>query len=84
MARQNRKNRGKIAERPARLRLALPLLKGFLNWAAAEGHELDSGVILSRKAREIAEPPGVKDVALERGKLPTWFPAVKAITNPGG
>ena len=68
--------------RPARLRLALRLLKGFLNWAAAEGHDLDSGVILSRKAREIAGPPGVKDDALERGQLATWFAAVKAITNP--
>jgi integrase len=68
--------------RPARLRLSLRLLKGFLNWAAAEGHELDSGAILSRKAREIAGPPGVKDDALERGQLATWFTAVKAITNP--
>jgi len=68
--------------RPARLRLSLRLLKGFLNWAAAEGHELDSGVILSRKAREIAGPPGVKNDALERGQLATWFAAIKAITNP--
>ena len=68
--------------RPARLRLALRLLKGFLNWAAAEGHELDSGVILSRKAREIAGRPGVKDDALERSQLSTWFAAINAITNP--
>jgi len=68
--------------RPARMRLALRMFKGFLNWAAAEGHDVDSGAILSRKAREIVGPPGVRSDALERGQLATWFAAVKSITNP--
>jgi len=68
--------------RPARMRLALRMFKGFLNWAAAEGHDVDSGAILSRKAREIVGPPGVRSDALERGQLAAWFAAVKSITNP--
>ena len=73
------------ATRATRTRLALRLLKGFLNWCAEDDryrHVVDATAGQSKKAREAAGRPGVKDDCLERGQLFAWFSAVQAIPNP--
>ncbi len=73
------------ATRATRTRLALRLLKGFLNWCSEDcryRHVVDATAGLSKKAREAAGKPGVKDDCLERGQLRAWFSAVQAIPNP--
>lgn len=73
------------AERPARLRLALRLLKAFLRWADAEPDlkgRADATAANARKAREVAGRAKAKSDVLERGQLAAWFKAVRAIPNP--
>lgn len=72
-------------DRPARVRLALRLLKAFLRWAAAESHlsdRVDPGAASAKKAREAAGKAKPKDDVLERGQLAAWFGAVRGIPNP--
>lgn len=71
--------------RPARLRLALRLLKAFLRWAAAEPDlmdKVDPAAASARKAREVAGRAKAKDDVLERSQLAAWFVAVRGIFNP--
>lgn len=71
-------------ERPARVRLALRLLKAFLRWAAAEADlsdKVDPAAASAKKAREAAGKAKAKDDVLERGQLSAWFKAVQGIPN---
>jgi len=72
------------ADRPARVRLALRLLKAFLRWAAAESDlsdRVNPTAISAKKAREAAGKPEKKDDVLQRGQLHAWFSAVRGIPN---
>jgi len=71
-------------DRPARVRLALRLLKAFLRWAAAESDlsdKVDPAAASAKKAREAAGKAKPKDDVLERGQLSAWFNAVRGIPN---
>jgi len=71
-------------DRPARVRLALRLLKAFLRWAAAESDlsdKVDPAAASAKKAREAAGKAKPKDDVLERGQLSAWFGAVRGIPN---
>lgn len=71
--------------RPARVRLALRLLKAFLRWAASEPKYaglVDSSAASARKAREAAGKAKEKKDVLERGQLVEWFSKVRSIGNP--
>jgi integrase len=71
-------------DRPARVRLALRLLKAFLRWAAAESDladKVDPAAASAKKAREAAGKAKAKDDVLERGQLSAWFKAVHGISN---
>ena len=71
--------------RPARVRLALRLLKAFLRWAAAEPDlkgRADPTAASAKKAREAAGRPKVRNDYLQREQLAAWFTHVQAIGNP--
>ncbi len=71
--------------RPARVRLALRLLKAFLRWAAAEPDlkgKADPTAASAKKAREAAGKAKTKDDYLQREQLAAWFKHVQAIGNP--
>lgn len=71
--------------RPARVRLALRLLKAFLRWAAAEPDlkgKADPTAASAKKAREAAGKAKRKDDYLQREQLAAWFKHVQAIGNP--
>ncbi|MFN8792981.1 MAG: integrase arm-type DNA-binding domain-containing protein [Betaproteobacteria bacterium] len=71
--------------RPARVRLALRLLKAFLRWAAAEPDlkgRADPTAASAKKAREAAGRPKVRNDYLQREQLAAWFKHVRAIPNP--
>jgi len=72
-------------DRPARVRLALRLLKAFLRWAAAEpglSDKVDPAAANAKKAREAAGKAKPKDDVLERGQLSAWFERVRQLHNP--
>jgi len=72
-------------DRPARVRLALRLLKAFLRWAAAESDladKVDASAASAKKAREAAGRAKPKDDVLERGQLSAWFERVHQLHNP--
>lgn len=72
-------------DRPARVRLALRLLKAFLRWAATEpdlADKVHATAASAKKAREAAGKAKAKDDVLERGQLKAWFDAVRGISNP--
>ena len=71
--------------RPSSARLAMRLLKAFLNWCSA--HPQYSGIVTrnvakSAKAREILGKPKVKHDLLQREQLKAWFGEVRKIGNP--
>lgn len=71
--------------RPARVRLALRLLKAFLRWAAAEPDlrgRADPTAASAKKAREAAGKPKVRNDYLQREQLGPWFDSVRRIQNP--
>ncbi len=72
-------------ERPARVRLALRLLKAFLRWAASEPDlkgKADPTAASAKKTREVAGKAKPKNDYLQREQLPTWFAHVRQIQNP--
>lgn len=72
-------------DRPARVRLALRLLKAFLRWAASEpewSDKVNPGAASAKKAREAAGKPATKNDVLERGQLSAWFERVGRLHNP--
>jgi len=71
--------------RPSSGRLAMRLLKAFLNWCAA--HPDYSSIVTanaakSSKARETLGKPKMKHDLLQREQLAAWFGAVRKIGNP--
>lgn len=71
--------------RPARVRLALRLLKAFLRWAATEPDlkgRADPTAASAKKAREAAGRAKPKNDYLQREQLAAWFKHVRAIQNP--
>jgi integrase len=71
--------------RPARVRLALRLLKAFLRWAASEPDlkgKADPTAASAKKAREVAGKAKPKNDYIQREQLPTWFSHVRQIPNP--
>lgn len=72
-------------ERPARVRLALRLLKAFLRWAATDAtlkDRADPTAASSKKVREAAGRAKPKNDYLQREQLPAWFSHVRQIQNP--
>ncbi len=72
-------------DRPARVRLALRLLKAFLRWAAAEPDlkgKADPAAASAKKAREAAGKAKAKNDYLQREQLKAWFTHVQQIPNP--
>jgi integrase len=72
------------ANRPARLRLSLRLLKAFLNWCARQknlSHLTDPNAI-TVDIQRIAGKPERKNDTLTREQLHAWFGAVRKIQNP--
>lgn len=70
--------------RPARVRLALRLLKAFLRWAVAEADLADKvnpSAVSAKKAREAAGRATPKNDVLERGQLAAWFDRVRSLPN---
>ena len=70
--------------RPARVRLALRLLKAFLRWAGGEADmkgKADPTAASAKKTREIAGKPQAKNDYLQREQLEAWFSKVKQIPN---
>ena len=71
-------------DRPARVRLALRLLKAFLRWAASEPDmkgRADPAAASARKAREAAGKPKARNDHLQREQLGPWFDSVRGIQN---
>ncbi len=71
--------------RPARVRLALRLLKAFLRWAATESDlkgKADPAAASAKKVRELAGKAKPKNDYLQREQLPVWFEYVRQIQNP--
>lgn len=71
--------------RPTAARLSWRLLRAFLAWCGE--HPEYSALVAgnpakTRRAREALGKAGVKQDALLREQLPTWFAAVRAIGNP--
>ena len=72
-------------DRPARVRLALRLLKAFLRWADAEPDlkgKADPAAASAKKTREAAGKAKRKDDYLQREQLAAWFTHVRQIQNP--
>ena len=70
--------------RPARVRLALRLLKTFVRWAASEPDlkgKIDPETASAKKTRELAGKPKTKNDYLQREQLPAWFTHVRQIQN---
>lgn len=71
-------------DRPARVRLALRMLKAFLRWAAAEpdlAGRVNTAAASSKKAREAAGRSRAKDDVLLKEQLQAWFAQVRALPN---
>lgn len=73
------------ANRPARARLALRLVKAFLKWCAtmpdyAEAAKADAAS--SKRVREKLGTAQKRDAVLRKEQLPAWFREVRAIPNP--
>lgn len=71
--------------RPTRARLALRLLRAFLNWCSR--HSMYKAIVTSNPAqnndaRESLGKAKVKHDVLQREQLSAWFNAVKQIHNP--
>jgi integrase len=72
-------------KRPARVRLALRLLKAFLRWAASEpayGAVADASAASGKKTREAVGKSEKKHGALQKEQLCRWFDSVRGIPNP--
>jgi integrase len=71
--------------RPARARLALRLLKAFLNWCSAEvayGEVTNSQAAKGKKVRESVGSAATKNDYLQKEQLCAWFTHVQQIPNP--
>ena len=71
--------------RPARVRLALRLLKAFLRWASNEPDlkgKADPAAASAKKTREIAGKAKTKNDYLQREQLSAWFEHVRQLPSP--
>ena len=71
--------------RPARVRLALRLLKAFMRWAASEPDlkgKADPTAASAKKAREVAGKAKPKNDYIQREQLAAWFTYIGQIQNP--
>lgn len=76
---------GEAVIRPTRARLALRLLRAFLNWCGR--HSTYKTIVTSNSAqnndaRESLGKAKVKHDVLQREQLPAWFKTIKQIQNP--
>lgn len=74
-----------VVSRPSSARLALRMLKAFLNWCST--HKVYAAIVThnaakSTKARESLGKPKVRNDVLQREQLGAWFAAVRQIGNP--
>jgi len=77
--------RAEVLIRASSARLALKMLRAFLNWCAIHPTYkaiVTSNAATSHEAREVLGRPTVKNDALQREQLPAWFAAVQQIQNP--
>jgi len=71
--------------RPTVARLALRLLRAFLNWCADHKEYktvADTAAASNKRAREKLGKPKAKADALLKTQLPAWFAAVRRLNNP--
>lgn len=71
--------------RPASVRLGLRLLKAFLRWCSNEAQYaqyVNPAAASSKKAREAAGSPEVRNDYLQREQLSAWFTHVRQLQNP--
>ncbi len=76
---------GEAAKRPTHARLALNLLRAFLNWCAEQPEHqpfTNASACPPRLARDVLPKKAAKDDCLQREQLPAWFAKVQAIRNP--
>ncbi|PLK49966.1 site-specific integrase [Uliginosibacterium sp. TH139] len=73
------------AKRPTHARLALNLLRAFLNWCAEQPDYqpfTNANACPPRLARDTLPKKAAKDDCLQKEQLPAWFAKVQAINNP--
>ena len=71
--------------RPTSARLALRLLKAFLNWCASHKEYkliVGANAATSKRARESLGKPRTKNDVMQRQQLQAWFSAVQRLDNP--
>lgn len=72
-------------ERPTQARLALRLLRAFLNWCSEHDlykHIVETNPTSNKAIRETLGKATAKNDVLQREQLPAWFDAVRQIQNP--
>jgi integrase len=72
-------------KRPARVRLAVSLLKAFFRWCDVDKNYSEATNSLEaiwNKLREIAGAPKIKNDVLQKEQLAVWFEHVRKIENP--
>lgn len=77
--------REEAARRPTHARLALALLRAFLNWCADRPEyreQVHTDACTARLAKDELPKKQAKDDCLQREQLPMWFEQVKRIHNP--
>lgn len=75
----------KEVNRPTQARLAMRLMRAFLNWCVEYStykNIVSSNAASNKAIRETLGKPKVKNDALQREQLPAWFEAVRQIQNP--
>jgi integrase len=73
------------ATRPARARLALRLVRAFLNWCAERKEYAEAtkpGAAKSKRIREKLGHAKARQLVLQKEQLSAWFAAVRALPNP--
>lgn len=71
--------------RPTQARLALRLLRAFLNWCTEHDtykHIIQTNPASNKAIRETLGKTTAKNDVLQREQLPAWFNAVKQLQNP--
>lgn len=76
--------KAEVADRPGQSRLALRLLRAFLNWCGEHpryGQIVGSGIVTTR-AKETPPKQQPRQDSLQKEQLAGWFAAVRQISNP--
>ena len=77
--------KAEVLIRASSARLALKMLRAFLNWCARHSTYkaiVTTNAAINQDARETLGKAKVKNDVLQREQLPAWFAAVKQIGNP--